>query len=478
MTTMRKNIILIAAALLAFACAKENTAKPVVFEHKEYSANLQDTKVSIGEFDTETSKVSLDWTVGDVVKIVYPSATCEFTVTSIDKGVATLAGTAPVEETATEAWYPGEYFDGEKVLLPAVQHQDRLPVVLKGAVDGNNIEFASTSETAIICYPLTGELLVKEAYLYLTDKTSLCSGVPSKPLTPNYTLKFPDSIQLNENIQYICFAVPATDKVATLEIKVPAPDGAVVSDYYLIRRKNTALTLSGGKVSKMPTLNFTNNEINLITTPRWAFGDKHAGTEPINTNTGIKNEVTSHEDHVSVRLKDDGKGNYKMDFYIKDALIGATKNKDNTFTGIVFPGNTRYFAIKSNTMYALANPKYGQLAKDPQNLVWDVRIGGTDAATSHMLLEYPCANRASGEIDLGGNIIISYFDLMNEWKTNYCFSTVGYIYNRGTVQITEAFPYKDDSGVSVDPEIDIDIYFAGFFNSIEEIEAYNASLEN
>lgn len=470
---MKKIVSYIAAiALAATACTKEGT-KPVVLCQKEFKVDIVDTKVNIGEFK-EGDKVSLDWTVGDKVKMIYPSAECDFEIIAIEDNVATISGMGVEGENATKAWYPGEYYNGGSINIPTTQQYGRLPVILEGTVNGDAINFAATEASTIICYPITGTLTVKEAYLYLTDTPNLCGGLVQLPLQkygadrstimlePSYTLKFDEPVTLDEEEPfYVSFAVPAADKVASLELKVAAPEGALVDDYKLVRRKKTALSQTGGVV-KMPVLNFTDNDTDLQKV-RWAFGTNHGGKKGINERNN-ENVWTAQDNYVDCKMF--ASGDYqKLNAYLTNSLVSPNK---------IYPGNHRYMAIKSDIIYAMRNPADGSVCQSAPS--WDLRLSDQESSSnkSFQFLFNKARARYSGAIDCEeDNTVITYFDLMQDINTYY-YDSFGAIGTKG-IYFVQQIKYMKD-GVVTHPDITAKIYFIGFFNSIDEIRAYNASL--
>lgn len=479
---MKKIVSYIAAiALAATACTKEGT-KPVVLCQKEFKVDIVDTKVNIGEFK-EGGKVSLDWTVGDKVKMIYPSKECDFEIIAIEGNVATISGMGVEGENAKKAWYPGEYFNAGSINIPTTQQYGRLPVILEGTVNGEAINFAATEASTIICYPITGTLTVKEAYLYLTDTPNLCGGLVQLDLTkygadrstimlePSYTLEFDEPVTLDEEEPfYVSFAVPAADKVASLELKVAAPEGALVDDYKLVRRKKTALSQTGGVV-KMPVLNFADNDTDLEKV-RWAFGTNHGGKKGIQERNN-ENVWTVQDNYVDCKMytatvKDIDY--QKLNAYLTNNLVSPNK---------IYPGNHRYMAIKSDIIYAMRNPADGSVCQS--NPSWDLRLSDQESSGNKSFQFVIGKDRArySGAIDCEeDNTVITYFDLMqNFYNSNkdYYYDSFGAIGNKG-IYFVQQITYKKD-GVVTHPDITAKIYFIGFFNSIDEIKAYNASLK-
>ena len=148
----------------------------------------------------------------------------------------------------------------------------------------------------------------------------------------------------------------------------------------------------------------------------------------------------------------------------------------NNLKGVI-PGNHRYVAIKSDIIYAMRHPSDGSTLKaDPS---WDLRMPDQagSANWSFQYLDGKKRTRISGAIDCSEeNVVITYFDLMQQWNNNYY--TTGQALSGKGGYFVQQIQYVNGNNVTVHPDMTCKIYWWGFFNSIEEIQAYNASLAN
>ena len=454
-------------AILAVSCTKEQ-GTDVRLGKVEFSASISqdaapESKVVIGTM--EEGKAKLFFQKGDKIKLVYASGAYDAKVTSVtEAGIATIvAESAPVDGTITEAWYPGDSYSNGEMNAPSIQQHGNLPIILKGSLQGEELLFNADPGFTFISYPLTGTLQIKEAYLYFRDTPNLFSAY-GEVCPCNYTLKFDTPLQLTEDAQNINFVIPASaGKVVTLEVKTPAPEGALVSDYKLLRRKNTAVDFSNGKAKVMPVMNFSETDTD-IAESRWA-GETLLNTA-IDQRLGKGENTYLTEDNV-IKCKLYATGDYqKLNMYLKS---------NPHIQGKIYPGNHRYAAIKSNIVHAMSTPPEGH--KAAANPDWDFRLSTAESTgpQSFQFLEGKTRYRKSGEIDCGDNVKITYFDLLQYWK-DYYFPTNLPVGTKGCYFVQQ-IKYMDANGEIAHPDLTVDVYWFGFFNTVEEIVAYDESLQ-
>lgn len=466
---MKKNILfclMTSIAILAVSCTKEQ-GTDVHLGKVEFNATISqdaapESKVEIGTF--EEGKAKLFFQKGDKIKLVYASGAYDAQVTSVtETGIATIvAESAPVDGVIMEAWYPGDSYSNGEMSAPSIQQHGNLPIILKGSLQGEELLFSADPGFTFISYPLTGTLQIKEAYLYFRDTPNLFSAY-GEVCPSDYTLKFDTPLQLTEEAQNIHFVIPASaGKVVTLEVKTPTPEGALISDYKLLRRKKTAVDFSNGKAKVMPVMNFSETDTD-ISGSRWA-GETLLNTA-VDQRIGKGENTYTLEGNV-VKCNLYATGNYqKLNMYIKS---------NPHVQGKIYPGNHRYVAIKSNIVHAMSTPPEGHKAAATPD--WDFRLSNAEstATQSFQFLEGKTRYRKSGEIDCGDNVKITYFDLLQNWN-NYYFPTNLPVGTKGCYFVQQ-ITYKDADGNITHPDLTVDVYWFGFFNSLEEIQAYEASL--
>lgn len=401
----------IIAAISLVSCSKEeNSPEAPVLGHVEFTASIDNasTKVTAGEFGENT--LPLIWSAGDQVKLVYGSTAYDATVSAVaSDGSATISSdTLPIDETPSEAWYPGEYYTAEGLAIPAEQHHEKLPLILKGTASEGNIVFRAEGST-LLCYPLTGDIAVKSAALYLTDIPALWGGAGDIELKPTYTLSFDEPLQLSDDPVNIFFTVPTEDKIATLEITTDAPEGSLVEDYKYYRRKLTALSFSSGNVARMPVLDFEKSVIETESAYKYVYGTANDGIG--NLKSATNGPVTVEEDRASVAFTANGATDTRINVNFNPPVLNA--------------GNARYAAYKSNIPYITQNPGNGYQPQKTPNI--DFRLGGRNWQGQYVIEATGKTQKLyySGEIDCGDNISIRYFDMLGEWQNaDYYESTI------------------------------------------------------
>ena len=114
---------------------------------------------------------------------------------------------------------------------------------------------------------------------------------------------------------------------------------------------------------------------------------------------------------------------------------------------------------------------------------WDFRLSNNEsspATKSFQFTREKVKHLKSGEIDCGNGVMITYFDMLQEFSS-YCFPTTNSSIGTKGTYFVQKIKYKGADGNQLTndalPDIVCDIYWIGFFNSVEEIEAYEASLQ-
>ena len=279
----------------------------------------------------------------------------------------------------------------------------------------------------------------------------------------------------------IFFAVPAEDKIATLEITTDAPEGSLVEDYKYYRRKLTALSFSSGNVARMPVLDFEKSVIETESAYKYVYGTANDGEG--NLKSGNNTPVTLSENHASVGF----------------VANNATQTRINVNYTVepLNVGNARYAAFKSDIPYIIYNPGYGYSPVgnniDTEKLTGintDLRIGSQMWQGQYMM-EATGRNTKitySGEIDCGDHTYIRYYDLLGIWSITgnnnyYEPTTEATPRTTGTTAIISAMTYQDEDGNNIIAQdedgknylkepLSARMFWFGFFNSLDEMKAF------
>lgn len=499
---MKKTFIFAAMAAIAMtACNKEEIAAPEEGQnlvYREYTATIEDgasTKVAFGTPGENT--ISAYFQNGDEIALTDGTNVYKGTVSVPENGGNTIIKTdVPETFTLKAAYYPYDAYKDGKLTVPATQTYGSVPVLLQSSdIEGENITFSAVEAgSAVICYTLTGDIAIKEAHLYYKDNASFWVK-DNVLMDSDYTLTFNEPLQLSESAQKIYFVVSAETaeaiKSVTLEVVADAPDGAYGNaDYsYYLRKASkvttetvgegdnkedeNALKIKSGDVVELPAFAFnaTNPaEDRLI----WEFGSAHSG----NCNWTISNngsiDGTTNADYATVTMgvqkETDDKGTtvYRADLqYLHDYSINI--------------GAYRFMAVKFNTPQVIA----GNAALLPENAV---KSGNTSIKFDITGLGQwrNGQNRSLILESATSNCEIWCYDMLVHFSANnnYAPTATPFVYTQKykedgtTVDGATSFKIADlgltgNNGVA--PEYDV--YWIGFFNSIEEIKAYIAETE-
>lgn len=457
-------VALAICSFCSFGCTKEQDVY-VELGKVEFKAEISDKMEVSKAFISNLSdgKASLSFSVGDQIKLVYSSGAYDAEVTAISSGIATItSSSAPTNLTLIKAWYPGENYSDGTMSVPSVQADGELPIVLSANGGGTSLTFSTDPAFTFLCFPVKGDITITEAYLYYRDKQNFFSSY-DEVCPPDYTLTFTSPVALNEEIpKNLFFAVPTTAaKYLAVEVKANAPSGALVSSYKLVRRKKSTADISNGNGKVMPALLFSAATDFDITNQRWAGATLISDGIDDRSSKG-ENTYTLNGNIVECELY--ASGNYqKFNMYLQSPKI----------SGKIYPGNHRIVAIKSNVVYAFNNPADGSIPQSAAD--WDFRLSDAESTgTKSFQFIDGTRYRKSGEIDCGSNVKITWFDLMQEFN-KYYFPTNMPVGNKGCYFVQQII-YKNALGDIVHPNITCDIYWVGFFNSYEEMLAYEASL--
>ena len=483
---MKKIFIIAAMAATALtACNKEEISAPDESRdnlvYREFNAVIEDgvsTRVAFG--DPADGKIPVSFQNGDEIAII---AEGEIYKGTMDEN-SVIGVELPENAEVTAAYYPyNAYKDGE-LTVPETQTYGSVPVLLEStATDGNSITFsAANTGSAVICYTLTGDIAVKEAHLYYKDDATFWVK-DNVLLDYDYSLAFSEPLQLSETAQKIYFTVPAevteSNKSVTLEVIADAPEGAYGNaDYSYYLRKvsksdENALKIKSGTMVELPEFAFNAanpSEDRLL----WEFGSAHdgAGEWTISNNGDI--DGTTNADYAIVTMgvqkaMDETSGTtvYRGDFqYLRDYSINI--------------GSYRFMAVKFTAPQVIAGnaellPKGSQKSGNP-SIKFDITGLGQWRNGQNKSLTFNTSTP---------NCEIWCYDMLVHFsdKKNFAPTASPFVYTQkykedGTFDGATSFKIADlgltgNNGTAPT----YNVYWVGFFNSVEEIEAYIAETD-
>lgn len=481
---MKKTVICVAFAAMTMAfiaCNKEKMAAPEAsLVYCEFKAVVADGITKVGFGAPSGDKISAYFQVNDEIVLTNEDGTKTATVLVSDLsegGEATLAGKVEEGVAYTKAFYPASAYNAaaKTLSVPAEQEYGSVPVLLNGILgEENTYSFSATDAgSAVICYTLTGDISIKKACLYYKDEVAFWSdGVKeNRIMEPDYTLTFDEPLYLRDEPQKIYFVVPVEyddetqeikSKAFTLEVVSDAPENAYgVSEYSYFRRKNTVSSQikDGKRFIDFPEINLSQSDLTGAERIIWQFGSENGGdcgwvTNDNGNTEGSTNgtiDGNSAADHAIVTMGYVAdKANFRSDFvYNQDFSVNI--------------GTYRFVAIKStvpNLMRGATLPEGVTLTK-----AGTIKFDITGLGQWRNSQNYSVNDFTTKTPDC---TVYAYDMLVHFHEKKYYAPTVEPFESTGNFQFKIAdFGLSDNT---VAPSYDV--YWIGFFNSIEEIQAF------
>ena len=473
---MKKTIVLAAFAAMALtACNKEEISgqQDENLVYREFTAVIENgasTKVSFGDPNTETGKIPASFENGDKIALTDGTNVYEATVTKAEGQANTIGGDMPEDFTPTAAYYPYDaytYNEEEsryEFTVPGRQYADRIPVLLQStSIEGDYITFsAAEAGSAVVHYSLTGDILLTEVRLHVTNNASLINNNPQYTIT--YSSQYGSSpVQLSDEPFDVYFVVTAEGaKSLTLEAKTAMPEGALGNtSYSYYKRKITPVDLTSGSFIDLPAINLDTEEL-LGGNNIWEFGSAHGGDCGWTLNTiekGGSIDGTTNAEYAVVTMGNNGDNtnyNFRADLMYEK---GFTENF----------GTYRYAAIMTDFKYVVQEGNItipDGASKSNGNIKFDIGSLGqwhnknNNARTAELETEIP-------------NVRVWYWDMLGDFTRGEWVNTLGYhVFEEGDV-----FQFKvADLKVSNVPEgqtvsaPQYKVYWIGFFNNVTEIQ--------
>ena len=473
---MKKTIVLAAFAAMALtACNKEEISGQYDenLVYREFTAVIENgasTKVSFGNPNTETGKIPASFENGDKIALTDGTVVYEATVTKAEGQANTIGGDMPEDFTPTAAYYPYDaytYNEEEsryEFTVPGRQYADRIPVLLQStSIEGDYITFsAAEAGSAVVHYSLTGDILLTEVRLHVTNNASLINNNPQYTIT--YSSQYGSSpVQLSDEPFDVYFVVTAEGaKSLTLEAKTAMPEGALGNtSYSYYKRKITPVDLTSGSFIDLPAINLNTEEL-LGGNNIWEFGSAHGGDCGWTLNTiekGGSIDGTTNAEYAVVTMGNNGDNtnyNFRADLMYEN---GFTENF----------GTYRYAAIMTDFKYVVQEGNItipDGASKSNGNIKFDIGSLGqwhnknNNARTAELETEIP-------------NVRVWYWDMLGDFTRGEWVNTLGYhVFEEGDV-----FQFKvADLKVSNVPDgqtvsaPQYKVYWIGFFNNVTEIQ--------
>lgn len=487
---MKKIFAISLAALVLFGCAKE--ADTVIGKKVSYQVKIESTKAVLA--DGTHSGYSIKWKEGDKIAFQLSDDSVQEAVVTVDGTGAHVSVTLPDATSVTDAWFPSN----NKVKptgIPATQVAETMNIPLvKSSIVGNTITFTEVVNWAIIRVPLkkgaNGDARTLQFIKVKTNNAALD----------------PQVIQLNTK-------ATLTDEVQNFDFVVPVgeytPVEFIVRDSHDLeyRRKAAAnFTTASHTVYSINTIDDVDDTGKHIWFMGSASATANAAETPIlywwkqkgaNNSTTIDaptpddenpDDIVYNDGYTTITMAD--KASAMTDFQAwvtpcfnkfyskdgstssnardKDFPIYVTENHNGQIPFVaVHTGNYPIFAIK------MSNPaNYGSSRK--------IRFQ-TDARDA---LDGLAATNFVDAIGHGDNkySYLEGYDSEDVTVIYYNLSTAN-IGGKGVLPNTRVIPFKTWQLRFYDVHYDtaqdsaptFNLYWAGFFNSENELKAFAAS---
>ena len=443
---------MVAAAALALISCRTEEIEPSSEGDlilREYIAVIDggvSTKVSFGNPVGDEGALTIPASFDDGDRIALVSAdmhtVAEGTVAEDGKK---LTAYVPEGFVPAAAYYPYDSFDQEtgRLTVPARQYPDVNPVLLTGATDdGETFTFTASEEvpSALVRFTLTGNVRLKEIILHINEENASVND------TPAHTMTWSSGHSLSGEPYDVYFAVNARPQAwLSFEFKTDDVEGA---DSNLFRRNVNCINLKAGSFIDLGPLALGKDDISGGAV-LWKFGTDGDGTCGWTVRTSgasIDNDANPH--YATVTMTQLSSGAYRGD------IANASAFQANC-------GTYRYLAVMSS----MENPYTGggSISKGP-NVTFDTSLLG----------------------DYGSNVNYRRFDTKADGVNVLCYDMLSE-FSRGTVWTStlsyqdfaaESFQFKvADLSVNGGTAPTYKVYWIGFFNNMEDIEAMIAETE-
>ena len=482
---MKKFYVLAAlSALVMFSCSKES--ENISGDKVTYNIVIAGETKAVLVDGSDADHITLKWKEGDKLAFQFSDSSVQEGSISLSGSKAQVTVSVPDGETLTDCWFP--YSAEKPTAIPANQSASTInfPLV-KSAISGTTV---------------TLEALVEDWAIVRVGLKKGINGEARKlkfvKLKNNNGAAKPDLIQMNtsatltDDVQYFDFVVPAAE-CKPLEIIVGDSDGL---EYR--RKLSDSYTLEKGKTYRLPVIADVDDTGRHI----WFMGSGSATANAVETpilywwkQQGANNSTTidtgnmAYNDGYSTITMDD-KASAKTDFQAwvcamfnkfysadgenrsnardKGFPVYATQNVNGQIPFVaVHTGNYPIFAIK------MSNPvNYGSSRK--------IRLQ-TDAREA---LDGLSAEVFVDGIGNGDNkySYLEGYESEDETVIYYNLSTAN-IGGKGVLPNTRVIPFKTWQLRFYDVHYDtaqasaptFNLYWAGFFNNVKELEAFAAA---
>lgn len=489
---MKKVFVLISAAALVFAaCEKEVSEETAVVPNQSQTEKVESvpqeiilkmdatvTKAALS--DPEGDQITLNWKEGDVIGIKLSDESVISGTITIDGDIAKvtvdLGG-----KSISDVWFP--YNGGTKPdAVAQYQSYDTINVPLEmSSIVGSTVTLSSIVDWCLVRIPVKNGPVGSVKTIKQIKLKSNVVGRPAYEINKNLTLS-------TSEVAMFDFVLPA-DAGAVLEVIVVEGAGSYNKEYR--RKRSSSLDLVAGKTYSLPTIEVDDTGKHI-----WFFGDDAAIASSVDTplfywwetagdwnNTSADTRTASHADHVTYTMVETSSPYRSNLTLIAAKRYGASYTSTSMDRNKSFPvypgatasgsgqipflavhsGNYPVFAIKMTNPTKIGTSRTFTTRLDCRTSIdglpaekWVDKIGNND--TSHKFLSSR-SNASDKDVD------VVYYDLSS--------SGVG---SNGVIANTRVIPFCSWQirilDVVADAAPTYDVYWAGFFNSVNDLAAF------
>ena len=491
MKDMKKIIALFGfAALVLLSCQKEVNSIEEVSNASlhNYTVVINSATKTVFADGSDASHKDLNWADGDKIAVKFTDDSVVESTVSISGSTASVTVPVPDGEDIADAWFPSNNKVKPTDILQ-YQSSNSIDIPLgMSSIAGNVITFVDIVDWAIVRVPVKagskGEARTLQFVKFKNNNAS--ASVQQIQKNCNYTL--------TADVKYFDFVVPTVE--STTEIIFRDSNGL---EYR--RKVSSAATFASHKIYTLPVIADVDDTGRYI----WIFdGEEGPSSSPLSDNAPFTYWFRCQEDYFTTMTR--GSGHWTQTAWVQDAenfkyrfgfcptlhvnnqgrsaaVWGTLAESKTTINGAAnqvmrFPvhtGNYPIFAVKITKLSLLGVSRSFKI--DVNSVLAENQTGNTFIGRD-MPVKYTGNSTSKTTLSEDSTTGIYYFDLSKDAKfKNNTTNVTELLPNTRTLHFTGWQLQIPDVkfNEAQDPLPTCDIYWAGFFNSKSELEAFAAS---
>lgn len=485
---MKKIFFVFAGIALALvSCNKEADQNVQTQENlASYSVVIGTSTKAVIAAGDDASHMDIKWADGDKIAFKLSDDSVVGATVTMD-GTTAKVSVKVGANTITDAWFP---YSAEKPSgVPDYQGANSVdvPLAMTG-ISGDTITFDEvTSDWAIVRVPVKAGINGEARTLVFVKFKN------NNPSAPVQVIQKNCAYTLTDDVKYFDFVVPAVE--STTEIIFRDSNG------FEYRRKGAALTFASHKIYQLPTI----ADVDDTGKYRWIFkGEEGPSGNLLSVNAPFTYWFRSQADRFTTMTR--GADYWTQEAWVQDAATfkyrfgfaptihdgnqgkssvtwGSIAESKTTINGTenqvmrfpVHTGNYPIFAVKITKIGNLGNSRSFKL--DVNSIEAKDQTGNAFIGRD-MPVKYTGQTTAKKTLSEDAETGIYYFDLSSDAKfKNNTTSATEVLPNTRTLHFTGWQLQIPDVvyDAAQDPLPTCRIYWAGFFNSVSELEAFAAA---